>query len=146
MVFVPKCTVFFPKLCKFCRPHINIFEKLYNQRKSCTALVHCSLVLNSFTMLFVPRCTVFPKLYKFCCPHINIFKKLYNQRKKLYSFTTLYFGLHLQWYLYQNVQFFAKAVQILSSPYQYFKKAVQPLKCCITKEKAVHLRYTVLWS
>ena len=107
---------FFPKLYKFCGPHIYIFKKMYNQRKklhifgtlsmalhfihngvcikmysffqsctnsvaliciflkscptfkscttkekSCTSLVHCPWLLISFTMVFVPKCTVSSK-------------------------------------------------------------------------------------
>ena len=89
------------KMCSFFQSCINsvvliyIFskscrtiEKLYNQRKSCTSLVNCPCLLISFTIVFVPKCTVF-----------------------------------------------SKAVQILLSSYIYFKKAVQQLKTCTTKEK-----------
>ena len=41
--------------------YIYIFKKLYNQRKSCTSLVHCPWLLISFTMVYVPKCTVFSK-------------------------------------------------------------------------------------
>ena len=74
-------------------------EKLYNQRKSCTSLVHCIWLLISFAMMFVRKCKVF-----------------------------------------------SKAEQILWSSYIYFQKAVQQLKSCTTKEKAVHLWYTVFGS
>ena len=58
---------------------IYIFLKsCTTKEKSCTSLVHCPWLLISFTMVFVPKCTIFPKLYKFCGRHIYIFKKLYN--------------------------------------------------------------------
>ena len=58
---------------------IYIFLKsCTTKEKSCTSLVLCPWLLISFTMVFVPKCTVFPKLYKFCGPRIYIFRKLYN--------------------------------------------------------------------
>ena len=76
-------------------------EKLYNQRKSCTSLVHCIWLLISFAMVFVPKCTVFSQSYTNSVVLICIFikscttiKKLYNQRKKLYIFGTLSLALN----------------------------------------------------
>ena len=79
-------------------------EKLYNQRKSCTSVVHCPWLLISFTMMFVPKCTVFSKTVQILwSSYIYIFfflksctttEKLYNQRKKLYIFCTLSLALN----------------------------------------------------
>ena len=77
MVFVTKCTIF-PKLYKFCHPHINIFTKAVQPKKNLHSFGTLALVLNSFPMAFAPKCTIFPNLYKFRHPHINIFEKLYN--------------------------------------------------------------------
>ena len=63
-------------------------------------MVHCPWLLISFTMVFVPNCSVFSKLYKFCGLRIyflescTTIKKLYNQRKKLYIFGTLSLALN----------------------------------------------------
>ena len=52
---------FLPKLYKFCCLCIYFLERCTTKEKSCTFLVHCSWPLISFTMVFVPKCTVFSK-------------------------------------------------------------------------------------
>ena len=74
---------------------------MYNQRKCCTFLLHCPWLLISFTMLFLPKCTV---LFQSCTNSVVLIyiflkscttiKKLYNQTKKLYIFGTLYLALN----------------------------------------------------
>ena len=65
-------------------------------------MVHRPWLLISFTMMFVPKCTVFSKAVQILSSsYIYIFlkrcttiKKLYNQRKKLYIFGTLSLALN----------------------------------------------------
>ena len=87
---------FFPKLYKFCGPHMYIFEKLYNQRKKLYIFGTLSLVPN-----FIDDgvCTKMYSFFESCTNSVVLIciflkscttnKKLYNQRKKLYIFGTL---------------------------------------------------------
>ena len=129
-IFVQTCTNSVVLLCIFLKSCTTI-KKLYNQRKCCTFLVHCLWLLISFTMLFLPKCTVFFQSCTNSVVLIYIFlksctmiKKLYNQRKKLYIFG------HCPWLLISftmvfvpKCTVFSKAFQILWSSYIYiFKK------------------------
>ena len=64
------------------------------KEKSCTSLVHCPWLLISFTMVFVPKCTVFSKAVQILWSSYIFFRKLYNQRKKLHIFGTLSLALN----------------------------------------------------
>ena len=135
MVFVPKCTVFSNAVQILWSSYIY-FSKAVQQlkscttkEKSCTSLVHCPRLLISFTMVFPPKCTVFSKAVQILLSsYIYIFKKLYNHQKAVQPkkkavhlwYTVLGYQFHSQWCLYQNVQFFLKAVQILWSSYIFF--------------------------
>ena len=68
VVFVAKCTVFSKAVQILWSSYIYIYlkrcttiKKQYTKEKSCTSLVHCPGLLISFTMVFVPKCTVFSK-------------------------------------------------------------------------------------
>ena len=57
-------------------------------------MVHCPWLLISFTMVFLPKCTVFSKAVQILWSSYIFFRKLYNQRKKLYIFGTLSLALN----------------------------------------------------
>ena len=135
---------FFPKLYKFCGPHMYIFEKLYNQRKKLYIFGTLSLAPN-----FIDDgvCTKMYSFFESCTNSVVLIciflkscttnKKLYNQRKKLYIFGTLSLAPNfIDNGVYTKCTVFSKPVQILWSSYVYFQKAVQPLKSCTTKEKS----------
>ena len=137
MVFLPKCTVF-SKAVQILWSSYIFFRKLYNQRKKLYIFGTLSLALN-----FIQN-SVCTKMYIFfqSCTNsvvlIYICLKSCTTKEKISTFL-----VHCPWHLISfTVVFvpkctvFSKAVQILSSSYVYFKKAVQPLKSCTTKEKS----------
>ena len=149
MVFVPKCTVFskavqilwslyiyFSKTC-------TTIKKLYNQRKKLYIFGTLSLALNFIHNGVCKKCTVFSKAVQILWSSYIYFQKAVQPLKscttKEKSCTSL---VHCPWLLILftmvfvlKCTVFSKAVQILLSSYIYFKKAVQQLKSCTTKEK-----------
>ena len=94
-------------------------------------MVHCPWLLISFTMVFLPKCTVFSKAVQILWSSYIFFRKLYNQRKKLYIFGTLSLALN---FIHNGV---------CTKMYSFFQSCTNSvvliyifLKSCTTKDKS----------
>ena len=101
---------------------IYIFLKsCRTKEKSCTSLLHYIWLLISFTMVFVPKCTVFSKAVQILSSSYVYFEKLV---KLLKSCTSLVHGpwllISFRMLFVPKCTVFSKAVQILWSLYIYF--------------------------
>ena len=100
-------------------------------------MVHCPWLLISFTMVFLPKCTVFSKAVQILWSSYIFFRKLYNQRKKLYIFGTLSLALDFIHdgvcsKMYSFFQSCTNSVALIC----IFLKSCPTFKSCTTKEKS----------
>ena len=126
------------KLYKLCRQNINIFKNLYNQRKKLYSFGTLWLVLNSFAMVFLPKCTTSPKLYILCRPLINIFKNLYKQSK---SSTSL---VHCAFVSNSFVTVFARKYKIFPRLYKFCHPHINIFKKLYNQRKQFY-SFGTLW-
>ena len=95
-----KIVQFFPKLYKFCGPHMYIFEKLYNQRKKLYIFGTLSLAPNFIDNGVCTKCTVFSKAVQILWSSYVYFQKAVQPLKscttKEKSCTSL---VHCPWLL-----------------------------------------------
>ena len=109
-------------------------------------MVQCPWLLISFTMIFVPKCTVFSKAVQILWSSYIFFRKLYNQRKKLYIYGTLSLALN---FIHNGVctkmYSFSKAVQILWSSY-IFLESCTTIKKLYNQRKKLYIFGTLSWA